>query len=289
MLRSIISPNTSQGSRPSTTESTVSSPRLRLSPSKLKQFANCGLHYKFTYVDKIPEPPTKHTVLGNIMHRGLELLYQQPQWDRTPERLRALMAQAEAEHCGELEAVFGYGYNDAEHECIVTARDFAQRIFSIEDPSAIECLTEGSLEVDNEDWILRGRYDRADFGPDGITLIDYKSGKPPRKASEREALRALVLYAGMWNLTHVTAVTRVKLVYLRSTPKGKTPVVVSARVDASEIDGGFERVGAMAEAIRHGLDLGFQPKPGVLCHWCPYTALCPAGAAYLEAHPRKVT
>src|ERR1019366_2405559 len=108
---------------------------------------------------------------------------------------------------------------------------------------------------------------------------DYKSGKPVKKAHERDKLRALVLYAGMWEVLHETKVREVKLVFLRSTPKGKVPVVVTAPVDKAEVDGGFQRADAMAESIRRGLETGFKPKPGILCGWCPYRDRCPEGDA----------
>ena len=257
---------------------------LNLSPSKLSCFANCGLHYKFQYVDKIPEPPTKDTVLGNILHRALELLYLEPQWDRTPERLCDGLNQAGREFHEDLNGVCGDDL-DLYQEIVTTAMTFAHRIFAIEDPSIIECDTEGSLIVENDNWLLRGRYDRVDYNADGtVTIIDYKSGKPPKKANERDKLRALMLYAGMFEILNPDLKVRdVKLVFLRSTPKGKIPVVVSAPVDSHEIDGGFMRVEAMAEAIQRGLDTGFKPKPGVLCGWCPYRDRCPEGDSYLRS------
>ena len=261
---------------------------VRLSPSKLSTFANCGKHYQFTYVDKIPEPPTKDTVLGNIIHRGLELLYREPQWDRSQERLTHHMGTSENEHAEELIVACG---DDNEWMLSIKseARLFAHRIFSIEDPTEIVCDTEGALEMETPHWILRGRYDRVDYYDDGtVGLVDYKSGKPPRKAQERDKLRALILYAGLWQLSHASKVRDVRLVYLRSTPKGHIPVVVTAPVDSTEVDGGFQRVDAMAEAIRRGMEAGFKPRPGILCHWCPYTDRCPEGADYVIQHPRRV-
>ena len=255
---------------------------VALSPSKLSTFANCGRHYKFQYVDKLPEPPTKDTVLGNIIHRGLELLYRDPQWDRSRERLTRHMGTSENEHAEELIVACG---DDNEWVCSIReeARLFAHRIFEIEDPTEIACDTEGSLEMETSHWILRGRYDRVDYYDDGtVGLVDYKSGKPPKKASERDKLRALILYAGMWELTHTSKVRDVRLVYLRSTPKGHVPVVVQAGVDPSELDGGFQRVEAMARAIVSARENdSFKPKPGVLCGWCCYRPLCPEGDAYL--------
>src|SRR5665213_3150398 len=104
---SITSRSTSPESHPLTTERTDSS------PSRLDCYAQCGLRYRFQYVEKRPSPPTAATTLGNIGHRGLELLFNEPQWDRTPERLEAALDQSVGEYVGELEAVFA-GDLDAE-------------------------------------------------------------------------------------------------------------------------------------------------------------------------------
>jgi putative RecB family exonuclease len=261
---------------------------LHLSPSRLDTFAQCGLRYRFQYVEHLPSPPTKDTTLGNIGHRALELLFNEPQWDRTPERLEAALDQSVNEHADELGEVFGEHFV-ARVECVFTASEYAQRVFSIMDPSVITGDTEGTLRVQTDSWDLTGRYDLLVHNDDGtVTLIDWKFGKPVQKRNDRDKLRPLMLYAGMYEILHPgVSVGEVRLVYLRSTPKGTVPVVVSALVDSHEVDGGFLRVEAMAAAIQRGLDAGFRPKPGVLCHWCCYADRCPEGTQYIEAHPRK--
>ena len=262
-----------------------SSPKLRLSPSKLSTYTNCGLSYKFHYVDHLPSPPTKDTVLGNIGHRGLELLFDGPQWDRTPQVLNDSLDRAIEEHAEELERVF-LRDSDAEETCVATAREFAHRVFTIMDPSDIHGDTEGSLMVETDAWELNGRYDLLVYNDDDtVTLLDWKFGKPAQKRDHRDRLRPLMLYAGMYEILNPQIKVRdVELVYLRSTPKGTVPVVVSAKVDEREIDGGFLRVEAMAESIMHSMETEFRAKPGFLCPWCAYSALCPVGTAWMQEH-----
>jgi putative RecB family exonuclease len=218
------------------------------------------------------------------MHRGLELFYQQPQWDRTPESLDDGLDQSVQEHTEELDGLDLSLH--ARSDLTETAAVFAHRIFSIEDPSDQRCLTEGTLEVQTDTWDITGRYDRLDYNADGtVTIIDYKSGKPAQKRDHRDRLRPLMLYAGMYEILHPGIKVRdVELMYLRSTPKGKIPVVVSAKVDEHEIDGGFLRVEAMAESIMHSTETEFRPKPGFLCPWCAYSAQCPAGTEWMQEH-----
>lgn len=258
---------------------------LHLSPSRLDTFAQCGLRYRFQYVEHLPSPPTKDTTLGNIGHRGLELLFNAPQWDRTPESLRDGLSQAVSEHAEELAEVFG-GHLDAEAECIATAREFAHRVFTIMDPSAMTVITEGTLRVQTDSWDLTGRYDLLIHNDDGtVTLVDWKFGKPAAKRDQRDKLRPLMLYSAMYEILHPQATVRdVQLIYLRSTPKGTVPVVITAKVDEYEIDGGFQRVEAMAESIMRSVETEFRPKPGYLCPWCAYSELCPVGTAWMQEH-----
>ena len=243
------------------------------------------MQYKFTYVDKLPSPPTKDTVLGNVGHRALELLFNEPQWERTPAMLGYLVDQAIEEHREELATAFNIDL-EAEAGCIATAREFAHRVFTVMDPGAVHCDTEGALTVETDTWLLRGRYDLLVYNDDNtVTLIDWKFGKPAQKRDHRDRLRPLMLYAGMFEILNPQIKVRdVELVYLRSTPKGTVPVVVSAKVDEREIDGGFLRVEAMAESIMHSMETEFRAKPGFLCPWCAYSASCPVGTAWMQEH-----
>ena len=45
-----------------------------LSPSAVSAFKDCPLAFKFSYLDRLPEPPSAAASKGTLVHRALELL-----------------------------------------------------------------------------------------------------------------------------------------------------------------------------------------------------------------------
>jgi putative RecB family exonuclease len=45
-----------------------------LSPSKVSSFRDCALAFRFSAIDRLPEPPTVPAAKGTLVHRVLELL-----------------------------------------------------------------------------------------------------------------------------------------------------------------------------------------------------------------------
>src|SRR5487761_2105488 len=46
-----------------------------LTPSKLGKFVSCPLAFRYSYIERIPEPTTTYQLRGTILHRVLQLLY----------------------------------------------------------------------------------------------------------------------------------------------------------------------------------------------------------------------
>src|SRR5438094_550747 len=46
-----------------------------LSPSKVASFKDCALAFRFSAIDRLPEPPTPWATRGTLVHRALELLF----------------------------------------------------------------------------------------------------------------------------------------------------------------------------------------------------------------------
>src|SRR5258708_31051946 len=45
-----------------------------LSPSKVASFKDCALAFRYSAIDRLPEPPSPHAAKGTLVHRALELL-----------------------------------------------------------------------------------------------------------------------------------------------------------------------------------------------------------------------
>ena len=72
-------------------------PPRSLSPSSSSSFKQCPLAFKFSYLDRLPEPPSVWTSKGTLVHRALELLLDRPPDERTPDAAQADLAQARVE------------------------------------------------------------------------------------------------------------------------------------------------------------------------------------------------
>src|SRR5688500_9848385 len=65
-----------------------------LSPSKVSSFRQCALAFRFSSIDRLPEPPSAATAKGSLVHRALErLFWHEPRGART---LAAALAHLEA-------------------------------------------------------------------------------------------------------------------------------------------------------------------------------------------------
>src|SRR5438270_9255429 len=66
-----------------------------LSPSKVASFKECALAFRFSAIDRLPEPPSPWAAKGTLVHRILELLFwEEPVGRRTLEAALAKVDRA---------------------------------------------------------------------------------------------------------------------------------------------------------------------------------------------------
>ena len=61
----------------------MASPPYALSPSSISSFKECPLAFRFSYLDRLPEPSTVWTAKGTLVHLALQYLLDRPADDRT--------------------------------------------------------------------------------------------------------------------------------------------------------------------------------------------------------------
>ena len=76
-----------------------------LSPSKVASFKDCALAFRFSNIDRLPEPPSPAATKGSLVHRALELLLCEPAPTRTLPTALACLDQARAEFATDAEFV----------------------------------------------------------------------------------------------------------------------------------------------------------------------------------------
>ena len=245
-----------------------------LSPSKVVSFRDCALAFRYSVIDRIPEPPSEPACKGTLVHRALELLYTRPPEDRTVEAALVDLETARAEVLGSAEyASLVLADEEAFH---ASAATLVRRYFDLEDPRTIrpiglELLLEAPL-AEGARVRLRGIIDRLELDDDGeLVVTDYKTGRVPNERHEQGRLTGVHFYSYLCERFLGRRPARVQLLYLGE------PVAIVATPSEQSTRGLQQKVGAIWSAIERACERDdFRPKPGALCSWCSFRDRCPA-------------
>jgi putative RecB family exonuclease len=246
-----------------------------LSPSKVSSFKDCALAFRFSVIDRLPEPPSPHALKGTLVHRALQgLFWDHDQGARSPEAARhaLLVAWDELRADPEFQSL---GLSDQEAESFLADADkLVSGYFRLEDPNAVQTVgVELGLEADvGGGLLLRGIIDRLDVTPDGdFIVVDYKTGRVPSESHEQNRLGGVQFYALLCEQVLGRRPISVRLLYLRQ------PVAIMADPSEQALRGLRQRATAVWSAIERACaSEDFRPKPSRLCDWCSFQALCPA-------------
>ncbi len=244
-----------------------------LSPSKVSTFKDCALAFRFSAIDKLPEPPSMPAIKGTTVHRALELLFAAEPQGRTPEAAQECLATALEEMQAD-EEYRSLDLDEAQEDAFAAdAAKMVERYFDLEDPRRLE-PADRELYVEallDSKLLLRGFVDRIDVTPDGrIRLVDYKTGASPGVGYEAKALFQMRFYAlVVWKLRGIVP-SMLQLIYLGN---GE---VLRYEPDEDDLRATARKVEAVWAAIRLAQETGdWQPNPSRLCDWCSFHAYCP--------------
>ncbi len=248
-----------------------------LSPSKVAAFTNCPLAFRFSQIERLPEPPSPHAVKGTLVHAALEGLF----WRHSPGARTPVAAQAELSRCWEeiqqdAEYVeLALDRDDAE-VFLADARTLVDNYFLLEDPNEARAVgVELGVETVVDGMRLRGIIDRLDVTADGsLIVVDYKTGRAPSERFERGSMSGVQTYALLCESLLGRAPAEVRLLYLRQ------PIAISSVSSEQTIRGQRRRALAVWSAIERACDTeDFRPHVGPLCDYCHFKTSCPAFAA----------
>ncbi|MGH3344214.1 MAG: RecB family exonuclease [Carbonactinosporaceae bacterium] len=245
-----------------------------LSPSRAGDFMTCPLLFRFRVIDRIPETPTPEAARGTVVHAVLDLLFDLPAAERTPERAAELV-EPEWRRLLDQEPGLGDVLPDAElPRWVGGSVDLLRRYFTLEDPRRLE-PAERELYVEtvlDSGLLLRGYVDRLDVAPTGeMRLVDYKTGRAPDERFEGRALFQMKFYAlVLWRLRG--RVPRLlQMIYLGDSE------VLRYEPDESDLRATERKLDALWAAIRRAAtNRDWRPSPSKLCGWCDHRARCPA-------------
>jgi putative RecB family exonuclease len=245
-----------------------------LSPSKVTSFCSCPLAFKFSVIDRIPEPPSPATVKGTLVHRALErLFWYHDRGDRSKAVAFTELDQAWEEMQSDDEYL-SLGQTESESmEFLDDAATLVGHYFELEDPDqAVAVGVELMLEADLDGMLLRGIIDRLDVDEAGeLVVVDYKTGRAPRETQEHGRLSAVHTYALLCERVLGRRPSRVKLLYLRDR------LTIEAVPSTQSTRGTGIRTTAVWRAISRACESDdFRPSVSALCSYCSFRHLCPA-------------
>lgn len=244
-----------------------------LSPSKVSSFTECALAFRFSAIDRLPDPPTAATVKGTLVHSSLERLMLLDPADRTLDAAVTCLADARAALDDDPEWLELGLDPTAEATFMAEADVLVHKYFEIEDPTQVTPMgLELRMEVELDGLTLRGIIDRLERDADGgLVVTDYKTGRAPNQAFEQSRLGGVHFYAFLCERLLGERPARVQLLYLSD------PVVITTVPSEQSIRQLERKVKAIWQAIERACERDdFRPKQSRLCNWCAFQAFCPA-------------
>lgn len=256
-------------------------PPRTLSPSKASAFTDCPLAFRYSVIERLPEPPAPHAVKGTLVHAALERLFWDcPPGERTLDTALDALGEAWATIQSDPEFVaLDLDTPDAE-AFLADAELLVRNYFRIEDPDEVRAIgVELGLEAQLGGMVLRGIIDRLDLTEDGqLVVVDYKTGRAPSAQFERSRLNGVHTYALLCHQVLGRFPSQVKLLYLRD------PLTIVATPTEQSVRGHKNRTAAVWTAIERACEReDFRPRPSGLCRFCPFQELCPAFAPVAAA------
>ena len=244
-----------------------------LSPSKVESFKSCPLAFRFSAIDRVPEPPSVAASKGTLVHRALELLHLEEPVERTREMGLAALDRAATEF-HEHPDFTGLHLDDrGEQDLLDGAEKLVRRYFELEDPAKVRAIgLELRLEAKVGSLVLRGIIDRLELDDDGeLVITDYKTGRTPHANHESGRLGGVHFYAYLCEQILGRRPARVQLLYLAE------PLAIIATPTEQSIRFLPKKAAAIWQAVERACATeDFRPRTGPLCNYCFYKTWCPA-------------
>ncbi len=231
------------------------------------------MQFRFSSIEKLPEPPGVATTKGTIVHRALELLFVRPAAARTPEALTDDMATALGEYRAHPDYVGLHLEGDAVERFDRECHALIEKYFAMEDPTSVrEIGLELWMEAPVGDLTLRGIIDRLELDADGeLVVTDYKTGRAPSGNFEQKSLAGVHFYSFLCEAVFGKRPAKIRLMYLAS---GETIETVPSAQSVKFIT---TRTTAVWSAVERACTTGdFRPRRSKLCDWCSFQQWCPA-------------
>ena len=236
---------------------------LQLSASAIEMYRTCPKKYLFAYSWHLCGEPSCFMTFGNVMHKTIK-------------ELVAEFKKRKSVAFEDVAAIFERVWSKAGYVDEYQEREYKKAGLdqltafhkSYSAAPADVAMQEKQFELEMENNVtIRGRIDQVNrIGRDAVEVVDYKTGKPKSQKDADESLQ-LSLYALAAREVLELSPERLVLYNLMT-----NEAIVTER-DAKALAAARKIVAETADLIRAG---DFPVKPGFVCGYCEFQALCPA-------------
>ena len=211
---------------------------------------------------------------GTLVHAALEALFwRHPAGSRSLDNALGELAAA-WERLGTDPEFVALELSPGDAEAFLAdAEVLVRNYFELEDPDGVRAVgVELGIETDLAGMRLRGIIDRLDIDDhDDLVVVDYKTGRAPSVRFEQARLSGVHIYSLLCERVLGRVPVAVRLLHLRD------PVAITAVPTEQSVRGQRQRTTAVWQAIERACAReDFRPRPGPLCAYCNFQALCPA-------------
>src|SRR3954471_9510936 len=246
---------------------------ISLSPSSMGTFTSCPLSFRFSYIERLPEPPSAPASKGTLVHLALQHLMWRPPAERTIEAALLDLDRARAD----LEAHPEFAELELTEEewagFHADAAVLVGRYFEMEDPTQVQVLgVELRVSATTADGVtIRGIIDRLELDADGeLVVTDYKTGSAPSEGWEQQSMAGVHVYSLLCERMFGRRPARVQLLYL-----SKPERIITTPSDQS-LRGVDVKTNAVMQAVRQACRRDdFRPRTSALCNYCSFQEFCP--------------
>ena len=231
---------------------------LRLSPSAIESYSYCPLRFKLERDWNLPEEPGAAMQFGQAIHTALMGYFDA---QRKGKRL-----DAETVIASFLDEFAKAKIEEELQRELFEKKGRRQLAAFLSSPAAKPhgrvAMIEQRIELNIDGAKVTGRIDRVDEDEDGLTIVDYKTGRAKTQKHADESLQLSIYALGLNGKP-------VKAVVFQNLEDGST--VIATR-NSRQLSKAHEEVTEAAENIKAGK---FSPHTGFHCNWCAYRMLCP--------------
>jgi putative RecB family exonuclease len=242
-----------------------------LSASSIQTYIQCPLKFKLSRVDKIQEPPTMQTLLGNFVHDVLEHFYVAYQ----PEERTVVSARHACTHVwssgGWADRVAPYLKRTPINDFRWSAWWCVENIFLLENPSLVQPSgIEYEVLGEIDGVLIKGFIDRWTEIDGVVTITDYKTGKTPAPKYMADKWFQLSLYAILLAELENKQSFNLELLYL------KDGVAKKHLPTADDFSSTRNTITTTKKEIVNSYDNStWTAIPSNLCNWCHFKSnLC---------------